>query len=63
MTQSLPADEPAAEIRTDRRKARRHKLVVEISTDLHERILRICGTRKLPVNEAVRQVLERSFPG
>lgn len=47
----------------ERRGAVRRKLVVEISADLHQRILSICATRRLPVNQAVREVLERSFPG
>lgn len=47
----------------ERRGAIRRKLVIEISADLHQRILSICATRRLPVNQAVREVLERSFPG
>lgn len=47
----------------DRRRTARHRLVVELSPDLHRRILTICGTRRIPVNQAVREVLERAFPG
>lgn len=48
---------------TERRGTPRHRLVVEVSPDLHRRILTICATRGKRVNEAVREVLERSFPG
>ncbi|WP_375410516.1 hypothetical protein [uncultured Methylobacterium sp.] len=47
----------------ERRRAIRRKLVVEVSADLHQRIVAICATRRIPVNQAVREVLERSFPG
>ncbi len=47
----------------DRRAAPRKKLTIEVSADLHRRILMICGTRRVPVNQAVREVLERAFPG
>ena len=46
----------------ERRRAIRRKLVVEVSADLHQRIVSICATRRIPVNQAVREVLERSFP-
>jgi predicted HicB family RNase H-like nuclease len=52
------ADAAAAE----RRSTPRHRLVVEVSPDLHRRILTICATRGKRVNEAVREVLERAFP-
>ena len=47
----------------DRRSAPRRKLVIEVSADLHARILAICATRRIPVNQAVRDVLDRAFPG
>ena len=47
----------------ERRATSRKKLTVEVSSDLHRRILRICATRRIPVNQAVRDVLERAFPG
>ena len=47
----------------DRRSAPRRKLVIEVSADLHRRIIAICGTRHVPVNQAVREVLEQAFPG
>ena len=46
----------------ERRSTPRHRLVVEVSPDLHRRILTICATRGKRVNEAVREVLERAFP-
>ena len=46
----------------ERRQAPRHRLTLDISPDLHRRILTICATRGQRVNEAVREVLERSFP-
>lgn len=49
--------------RSDRRRASRKRLVVEVSSDLHQRILTICATRGVPVNQAVRAVLDRAFPG
>ncbi|KQP50860.1 hypothetical protein ASG40_13120 [Methylobacterium sp. Leaf399] len=59
---SLSLVEPAT-VPSDRRGAVRRKLVIEVSSDLHQRILSICATRRIPVNQAVREVLERSFPG
>ena len=59
--EAVVRDKPAAE--TERRRSSRKKLTIEVSQDLHRRILTICSTRGLPVNEAVRQVLERAFPG
>ena len=47
----------------DRRAVGRRRLSVEVSPDLHRRILTICSTRRVPVNQAVREVLERAFPG
>lgn len=47
----------------ERRAAPRKKLTIEVSADLHRRILMICATRRVPVNQAVREVLERAFPG
>lgn len=58
-----PAVEGVEEPRLDRRAATRKKLTIEVSADLHRRILMICGTRQVPVNQAVREVLERGFPG
>ena len=51
------------EIMPDRRSAQRKRLHIEISPELHKRILGICATRGIPVNQAVREVLERTFPG
>lgn len=61
ITPSLGAALPGLE--PERRRAVRRKLVVEVSADLHQRIVSICATRRIPVNQAVREVLERSFPG
>lgn len=47
---------------TERRAEPRRRLTIEISPDLHRRIVTICSTRGQRVNEAVREVLERSFP-
>ncbi len=47
----------------DRRAVGRRRLSVEVSPDLHRRILTICATRGVPVNQAVREVLEKAFPG
>lgn len=47
----------------ERRRTSRHRLVVDVSPDLHRRIVTICATRRIPVNEAIREVLERVFPG
>lgn len=47
----------------DRRSVGRRRLTVEVSPDLHRRILSICAVRRVPVNQAVREVLERAFPG
>ena len=46
----------------DRRRTPRKKLVIEISEELHERIVSICRNRGQPVNAAVREALERYFP-
>ena len=51
------------EIIPDRRGTQRKRLNIEISPELHKRILSICATRGVPVNQAVREVLERTFPG
>ena len=48
--------------RPNRRRSERLKLVIEISPDLHRRIIAICATRRVPVNQAVRSVLEHAFP-
>lgn len=48
--------------RPNRRRSERVKLVVEISPDLHRRIIEICATRRVPVNQAVRSVLDHAFP-
>jgi predicted HicB family RNase H-like nuclease len=53
---------PADAARPERRSTPRHRLVIEVSPDLHRRIVTICATRGQRVNEAVREVLERSFP-
>ncbi|MBX9934141.1 MAG: hypothetical protein K2Y56_21910 [Methylobacterium sp.] len=58
-----PAGHDMAASSSDRRGAVRRKLVIEISADLHQRIVAICATRRIPVNQAVREVLERTFPG
>ncbi|WP_375459630.1 hypothetical protein [uncultured Enterovirga sp.] len=46
----------------DRRAVARRRLSIDISPDLHRRIVTICATRRVPVNQAVREVLERAFP-
>jgi predicted HicB family RNase H-like nuclease len=51
----------AAEL-VDRRTTGRKKLTVEVSPDLHARIVKLCSVRGKRVNEAVREVLERAFP-
>ena len=63
MAGTIDAVHERAEVRTDRRVTTRKKLTIEVSADLHRRILTICATRGLPVNQAVREMLERSFPG
>ena len=57
------ASSESAECRTERRRTPRRRLTIEVSPDLHRRIVTICTTRGQRVNEAVREVLERSFPG
>lgn len=47
----------------ERRSAPRRKLTIDVSADLHERIITICATRRIPVNKAVRDVLDQAFPG
>ena len=47
----------------DRRGVPRHRLYVDMSPDLHRRVLSISSMRRLPVNAIVREVLERAFPG
>lgn len=47
----------------DRRRTPRKRLVVEVSEDLHRRIVSICATRGIPLNQAAREALERAFPG
>jgi predicted HicB family RNase H-like nuclease len=47
----------------DRRSVGRRKLTIEVSPDLHRRILAICTVRRVPVNQAIREILEKSFPG
>lgn len=47
----------------DRRGVGRRRLSIEVSPDLHRRILTICATRRVPVNQAVREILDRAFPG
>ena len=54
---------PRELIGRDRRTVGRRRLSIEVSPDLHRRILTICATRRIPVNQAVREVLERAFPG
>ncbi len=58
----LPPESPD-ETRLERRASTRKKLTIEVSADLHRRILMICATRHVPVNQAVREVLDRAFPG
>ena len=55
-----PAAEPVG--RPERRQTSRRRLVIELSPDLHRRILTISAARGMPVNLAVREVLERAFP-
>ena len=52
-----------AEPVTERRRTQRRKLTIDVSADLHQRIIAICATRRIPVNQAVRDVLEQAFPG
>ena len=59
--QALSAEMPDAS--TERRSVSRKRLTIEVSPGLHRRIVQICSTRGLPVNQAVRDVLERAFPG
>ena len=54
---------PLALLGQDRRAVGRRRLSVEVSPELHRRILTICATRRISVNQAVREVLERAFPG
>ena len=54
------ADGPGTD---DRRSVGRRRLTIEVSPDLHRRILTICNVRRVPVNQAVRELLEKSFPG
>ena len=54
--------EDAAEAAVDRRATARKRLTIEVSQDLHARIVRLCSVRGKPVNQAVREILERSFP-
>jgi hypothetical protein len=64
MSDTVRTSPPLAEASgPERRSTPRHRLVIEVSPDLHRRILTICATRGKRVNEAVREVLERSFPG
>jgi hypothetical protein len=64
MSDTVRTSPPLAEADgPERRSTPRHRLVIEVSPDLHRRILTICATRGKRVNEAVREVLERSFPG
>ena len=63
-TQDVGDERPARDaIGPDRRAVGRRRLSIEVSPDLHRRILTICATRCIPVNQAVREVLERAFPG
>ena len=54
---------PGDAAQPERRRTPRRRLTVEVSPDLHRRIVTICATRGIPLNEAVRQVLETAFPG
>ena len=49
-------------VRPERRRMSHHRLVIELSPDLHRRILTISAARGTPVNQAVQEVLERAFP-
>ena len=62
MPDSATADRGRPASRLNRRRSERVKLVVEISPDLHRRIIEICATRRVPVNQAVRSVLDHAFP-
>ena len=59
-TAASEPDSPTS--KPNRRRSERLKLVIEISPDLHRRIIAICATRRVPVNQAVRNVLEHAFP-
>lgn len=62
--QDAPETEPGVDAGAlERRSVGRRKLTVEVSPDLHRRILSICSVRRVPVNQAVREVLEKAFPG
>ena len=37
-------------------------LLVTVSAELHDRIIKICAVRGLPVNQIVREILEQGFP-
>ena len=60
--ESAAAESGGPTSRPNRRRSERLKLVIEISPDLHRRIIAICATRRVPVNQAVRNVLEHAFP-
>ena len=62
LPESTTVDAGKSASRPNRRRSERLKLVVEISPDLHQRIIEICATRRVPVNQAVRNVLEHAFP-
>lgn len=57
-----PVEDEGARL-PDRRSVPRHRLYIEMSPDLHRRVLSISALRRLPVNAIVREVLERAFPG
>lgn len=46
----------------ERRASKRRELIINVSGDLHERIIAICVARGVPVNEAVSRILEAAFP-
>jgi predicted HicB family RNase H-like nuclease len=62
-TTTLEDQQPAPDpVSGDRRSIGRRRLTIEVSPELHRRILAICTTRGVPVNQAVRELLEKSFP-
>ena len=63
LREALEEAPPDDLIGQDRRAVGRRRLSVEVTPDLHRRILTICSTRRVPVNQAIREVLERAFPG
>lgn len=45
----------------ERRRSARRRLHVEIPEPLYAKIIALCAARRVPVNQAVRELLERHF--